>query len=639
MDKNVVSEDDISSLIGHFAKETFKCTNSDSFGFDVMEKCLNLLRLDYKFMIIDNSKGRINEQYPHKIPILQHERFPRGPRTSSSSVDDISPKGNCNRKRNSLGAPSPSNHSSPEPYVRSQSPRLNSPKKSSEVVGTDVVLIDTLINEAKFARCRNRFVVPVILYQGKYICRSSTIARMTEIGLGTATAKGLSFEEFRQLDKKRKCDVELLNAWKVGTIIDLMVENEKQKYLFAVTSSEKVDDTQKYAVFRIIPTPYPGCEFFLDFKKNNYNSEGLMFDWSDPSIDSTLNVKPNPAVDQLDIQWSKYKEWDLRQLTENYLSLMLKYVWCSSKGILIHCISGWDRTPMFISLLRMSLWADGVIHKSLSPSQILYLTLGYDWYLFGHNLENRLEKGEDIMHFCFHFLKYIFSDDFKTPSMPSAVTAPSSPKYSSHMSEFDLTDLDQLDIRSRNNSNGSNEDLTNGKSYDSLDDNHSQFDFEQTPKLKSIKKPAEKFFITETIYEMEDIEDIDDDDFIMSDEVETKRYKCSSPRRRHRSVRSPDLDFDFDDYEIPSNLDRTMPVDMPTSHKIRTYSNSSETDEWSMVTQTGSLNGNDLSENRFRPISSRENRLSAVRELFHKCYSTYGYKTDGPEGILSKLLF
>ena len=26
-------------------------------------------------------------------------------------------------------------------------------------------------------------------------------------------------------------------------------------------------------------------------------------------------------------------------------------------GILIHCISGWDRTPLFISLLRLSLWA------------------------------------------------------------------------------------------------------------------------------------------------------------------------------------------------------------------------------------------------------------------------------------------
>jgi len=78
-------------------------------------------------------------------------------------------------------------------------------------------------------------------------------------------------------------------------------------FIFSVTSSEKVDDTQKYAVFRIIPTPYPGCEFFLDFKKNNYISEGLMFNWSDPSIDSTLNVKPNPAVDQLNIKWSQYK--------------------------------------------------------------------------------------------------------------------------------------------------------------------------------------------------------------------------------------------------------------------------------------------------------------------------------------------
>ncbi|XP_050426200.1 myotubularin-related protein 14 isoform X1 [Adelges cooleyi] len=637
MDKNVVSEDDISALIGNFAKETFKCTNSDPFALDVMDKCLNLLRLDYKFMIIDNSKGRINEQYPHKIPIIQHERYPRGPRNdrSSSSSDDVSPMGACSRKRNSLGAPSSSNHSSPEPYARSQSPR-HSPKKTTDAIGTDIVSIDTLINEAKFARCRNRFVVPVILYQGKYICRSSTIARMTEIGLGTASEKGLSFEEFRQLDKKRKCDVELLKAWKVGTIIDLMVENEKQKYLIAVTSSEKVDDTQKYAVFRIIPTPYPGCEFFHDFKKNNYNSEGLMFNWSDPAINSTLNVKPNPAVDQLDIQWNKYKEWDLRQLTENYLSLMLKYIWCSSKGILIHCISGWDRTPLFISLIRMSLWADGVIHKSLSPSQMLYLTLGYDWYLFGHNLENRLEKGEDIMHFCFHFLKYIFSDDFKTPTVPSAVTAPNSPKFSSYMGEFDLADLDHLEIRSRHNSNGSNEDLTIGKVYDGFDDYHSQFDFDQTvtTKLKSLKKPTEKFFIKETIYEMDDIEDIDDDDFIIADEVETKRYKCSSPRRRYRSMRSPDSDCDIDDFEFTANVERTMPVDMPSSNKRnRTCSNSSETDEWSMVTQTGSLNGNDITDNKFRTISSRENRLSAIRELFHKCYSTYGYKTDGPEAF------
>lgn len=121
------------------------------------------------FQTIDNSKGRINDQYPHKIPILQNERFSRGSRTSPSSFDDVSPKG-ASRKRNSLGAPSP-NHSSPEPFVRSQSPRLHSPKKNSETVANDNVSIDTLINEAKFARCRNRFVLPVILYQGKFICR------------------------------------------------------------------------------------------------------------------------------------------------------------------------------------------------------------------------------------------------------------------------------------------------------------------------------------------------------------------------------------------------------------------------------------------------------------------------------------
>lgn len=53
-------------------------------------------------------------------------------------------------------------------------------------------------------------------------------------------------------------------------------------------------------------------------------------------------------------------------------------------GLLIHCISGWDRTPLFISLLRLSLWADGWIHQSLTVEEILYLTLAYDWYLFGY---------------------------------------------------------------------------------------------------------------------------------------------------------------------------------------------------------------------------------------------------------------
>ena len=44
--------------------------------------------------------------------------------------------------------------------------------------------------------------------------------------------------------------------------------------------------------------------------------------------------------------------------------------------------------------------------------QILYLTLAYDWFLFGHNLEDRVAKDEEIMHFAFNFLTHIESDEF-----------------------------------------------------------------------------------------------------------------------------------------------------------------------------------------------------------------------------------
>ena len=64
---------------------------------------------------------------------------------------------------------------------------------------------------------------------------------------------------------------------------------------------------------------------------------------------------------------------------------LLKFhiIFIGTSSILIHCISGWDRTPLFISLLRMSLWADGRAHSNLSAVEMAYLTLAYDWYLFG----------------------------------------------------------------------------------------------------------------------------------------------------------------------------------------------------------------------------------------------------------------
>lgn len=82
------------------------------------------------------------------------------------------------------------------------------------------------------------------------------------------------------------------------------------------------------------------------------------------------------VTSQLNIDFEKYKDWDLIQITQNYLKLLLKHLQDNSSGVLVHCISGWDRTPAFCSLLRLSLWADGLIHQSLSAIQILYFTIG-----------------------------------------------------------------------------------------------------------------------------------------------------------------------------------------------------------------------------------------------------------------------
>jgi hypothetical protein len=82
----------------------------------------------------------------------------------------------------------------------------------------------------------------------------------------------------------------------------------------------------------------------------------------------------------------------------------------SDSSILIHCISGWDRTPLFISLIRCILWADGLAHQSLNEEEFLYLTLSYDWLLFSHQLHNRLQKQEEIMYFCFYFLQHVEED-------------------------------------------------------------------------------------------------------------------------------------------------------------------------------------------------------------------------------------
>ncbi|KAH7973567.1 hypothetical protein HPB49_002410 [Dermacentor silvarum] len=214
-------------------------------------------------------------------------------------------------------------------------------------------------------------------------------------------------------------DIRLLRLLSVDHICDFMVENKKVKFFLKVTSSEKVDKENRYNGFTIYNLPYPGCEFFKHYRDNDYSGEGLIYDWDQHFVNAPLNIPDDAITSQLNIDWPMYKAgtWDVVVLTRNYLKLLLKYTFDGTSGLLVHCISGWDRTPLFISLLRLSLWADNKIHPNLSPLEMAYLTVAYDWFLFCHDLRDRLSKGEEIFYFCFNMLKHLDTEEFSVLSL------------------------------------------------------------------------------------------------------------------------------------------------------------------------------------------------------------------------------
>ncbi|XP_068763469.1 myotubularin-related protein 14 isoform X3 [Struthio camelus] len=375
----------LAELLLEFSRAQYRAKDCGGGGAKVERierRCLELFGRDYRYSVIPNAHGEACAHYPRHIVLLERD----------------------------AGA-------------------ARDPFESTVQVGK----LQDLINRSKMARCRGRFVCPVILYKGKHICRSATLAGWGELYGRTgynyifsggsddawADAEDISEEDSalrnadsQLFDKVRGHDIKLLRYLSVRYICDLMVENKKVKFGLNVTSSEKVDKAQRYADFTLLSIPYPGCEFFKEYKDRDYTAEGLIFNWKQDYVDAPLSI-PGFLTQSLNIDWSEYQSWDLVQQTQNYLKLLISIINSDDdSGLLVHCISGWDRTPLFISLLRLSLWADGLIHVSLEPSEILYLTVAYDWFLFGHMLVDRLSKGEEIFFFCFNFLKHITSEEF-----------------------------------------------------------------------------------------------------------------------------------------------------------------------------------------------------------------------------------
>ncbi|GFN88842.1 myotubularin-related protein 14 [Plakobranchus ocellatus] len=405
---SIVDEDDTFKLLCHFVKTSHRIKSPDIRGETVMEMCSVLFARDYKFTIIPNMQGELCGHYPMKLVLMEYER--------------------------------------------------EAPAEDEEVESQyDALSLVQMIKYAKCARCRSRFVMPVILFEGKHVCRSATLSGAAEM-FGRSTKDYLLSRQTAQemgrtdmFSKFRGHDIDLLKFFDVGYICDLMVEKKKTKFKMAITSSEKADKENRYSDFSILQMPYPGCELFKDWKANMYNGYATVYDWALAFNDSDLDLPKSPIVDEVKADWHRYREWSLIELTQNYLKLLLQYLKQGSSGLLIHCISGWDRTPLFVSMLRLSLWADGAIHKSLSATEILYLTLAYDWYLFGHDLPDRLRNEQEIMHFCFKVLQDISSDEFsispgtRSPTA-SMVSPPMSPRYVNRASQRgqSLTNHDQL---------------------------------------------------------------------------------------------------------------------------------------------------------------------------------------------------
>lgn len=87
-----------------------------------------------------------------------------------------------------------------------------------------------------------------------------------------------------------------------------------------VSSSEK--EGSEYEDFELNVIPYPGCEFFKEFKDKCYESDKLYFNWADPQVNAQLRVG-NESVRGLQKQWN-YK---VRTITlHSVISYMLFYI-------------------------------------------------------------------------------------------------------------------------------------------------------------------------------------------------------------------------------------------------------------------------------------------------------------------------
>ncbi|KAF7490192.1 Myotubularin-related protein 14 [Sarcoptes scabiei] len=699
LSKTSITSKEIRDLLNFFSSNQYKLKDTEKRIKIIEDICLNLISRDYlNVIVLPNNKGQLSSSYPSKI-VIPSKESEKSHLNQCVGLNENNEDEEDEEKISSEFNPLDSDPSEFESDCNKfQNENGTSISKSYEVKK----LID-LISKARVARCRARFPIPAILYKDKYICRSATLSSAPEI-YGRSVfdytfndknhsdltesvetyeidddfikahiepkpqSPNLSISDTTKIFSHfRNHDIKLLKYFSVKWICDLMLEKKKVKFGMNVTSSEKADKKNRYSDFNILSLPYPGCEFFREYRDNRYSAEGLIYDWNQDFVDAEFGLlNGDEASKILNLNFEEYRSWDVIRLTQNYIKLMLYFLREFDSSILIHCISGWDRTPLFISLLRLTLWADGEIHKSLSAAEITYLTVAYDWFLFGHNLNDRLHKGEEIMFFCFQFLKFIVGDEFSINN-----------RHSSRSNEPNNLD-------NSNSSSSKNQSFSIRKiSIESLSTNE-DFIFENIPANNSFKGDSSQ-----------EIKQEDSFSLVSASEIEFSMKKLSSSpsssTRNDNLVENGNGHINLDNHSsspttemistltledaiaIEENLSSlksiqsldnhssTKPVEIPNSRNYNLNSTPNQydgslgrSDSWQFVSEASSIIDNhflhhhysspdsitSLNKKSISPINCvqdsnkqtkniRDKRLLEVRSLFNSAYTSINVNQNG----------
>jgi len=278
-------------------------------------------------------------------------------------------------------------------------------------VSTGVSNLSDQMEISKNCRVRQRFPVPVICLGKKLISRSGGLVEKAEMmSYHIRKAKhptDLIKNKLTSKSLSRNQDRAWLCALNVHHIIDFMNETTKSMFGIVPLCSGEVG-SRIHSEFSHNAMPFPGVESYKGFK-------ALAKEEKYPTLRSKneknkFQADLKVSVDFPLLQSENYRSWNIIKLTQNYVLYLFHLLRTEEKGLLLHCISGWDRTPLWIGILRILLWAEGLIHRSLDATQITYLVLAYDWLLFGHQFAKRLKEHSEIMYCAFWLLQHLTDD-------------------------------------------------------------------------------------------------------------------------------------------------------------------------------------------------------------------------------------